>query len=442
MTVYLAWVLFAILAALAVARPWIGVVAYMGYVTLGPDSHYGFLIAPLLSTQRIIGAALIAGLLLNPPPPFRLTPSGKWAIRSLTAFVIVALASVVDSLYPEKSWWFWDHLWKIWLFVLLAVRLLDTPGKIQAAVWMIVFAQAFNAALVNNEYFGLGFSATAEAGRHALDNNTYGLSTLPPMAFAAALAIYCKPIWQRALAGAVLALEVHQMLLLDSRGGMASMVGMFLLGLILMPKRFDTLAGAAVVIALGLALAGPQVVKRFQSIFVEEKKLDESAQSRFQLWQAGWRIMNAYPVIGCGLFAGERLVPKFSPFKDEKEKAIHNLALDIGAGTGFTGIAFYLAFFGFGWWCAVKLLFLQRRLPTWAGTVALGTTVGLPAYWFGSMFSSSALIEAPYLMVTLAVCAFAVAKRRQYEFGEVVEDEARLPVVDDDAQSTLERRPW
>ncbi len=52
-----------------------------------------------------------------------------------------------------------------------------------------------------------------------------------------------------------------------------------------------------------------------------EKQLDESAQSRFHLWNAGFRIMNEYPFSAPGLFAGEKLVPKFSPFKDEKEKA-------------------------------------------------------------------------------------------------------------------------
>jgi hypothetical protein len=413
MTVYGMWALFAVLAAAAVFQPWIGVVAYMGYVTLGPDSHYGFMLAPLLSTQRIIGAAVFVGLLFNSLPPFRLTPLGRWSVWSLTGFILVAFASVVDSLYPEKSWWFWDHLWKIWLIVLLAVRLLDSPRKITAAIWMIVLAQGFNAVLVNREYFGMGFSITREAGRHALDNNTYGLSTLPPMAFAAALCIYCKPIWQRLLAGGILALEVHQMLLLDSRGGMASMLVMFALGLLLMPKRIDTMGGAAIVLALGLSLAGPQVVKRFESIFAGEKKLDESAQSRFHLWNAGFRIMNEYPFLGAGLFAGEKLVPKFSPFKDEKEKALHNLALDIGSGTGYFGLAFFIAFFVFGWLCAMKLLFLAKTLPTWAGTAGLGASCGLPSYWFGSMFSSSALIEAPYLAVAIVVCAYSIARSQR-----------------------------
>jgi len=433
MTVYLVWTLFAILAAAALARPWIGVAGYMAYVTLGPDTHYGQLIPSLLSTQRLLGAATLVGLLVQRPAPVRLAPAGAWAVRSLTAFLIVAGASAVDSLFPEKSWWFLNNFWKIWLVVVLAARLLDTPQKILATMWMIVLAQGFNAAVVNREYFYFGYSPTREAGRHFLDNNTYGLSTLPPMALAAALAIYCKPVWQRVVAGAVLALQVHQMLLLDSRGGMASMLGMFVLGFVLMPKRWDTLGGAALVAAVGLALAGPQVVKRFDSIFVKEEKRDESAMSRFELWNAGWRIMNEYPVIGAGVFAGERLVPKFSRFKNDKDKALHNLALDVGCGTGFLGLACYVAVFAFGWVSALRLVYLQRDLPPWAGTAGLGMAAGLPAYWFGSMFSSSALIEAPYFAVVLAACAYAVAVRQKQWCGEVLADEPQAAHETSDA---------
>ena len=441
MTAYAAWTLFALLAVAALRWPWIGVSAYMTYVTLGPDSHYGYLFPSALSTQRILGGAVFAGLLLNASPRFPLAPPAKWAARSLTAFMLVASASALDSLFPDKSWWFWDHFWKIWLVVLLAVRLLDTPAKVMATIWMIVLAQAYNALLVNREYFSLGYSVTREAGRHFLDNNTYGLSTLPPMALAAALAIYCRPVWQRALAGAILALQVHQMLLLDSRGGMTSMIGMFLIGFLLMPKRVDTLAGSAIVLVLGLSLAGPHVVQRFESIFAKEEKLDESAMSRYDLWAAGWQIMNDYPVLGAGVFAGERLVPKYTRFKEDKEKALHNLALDIGSGTGYLGLACYLAFFGFGWACAMKLVFLDQAPPAWAGAAGLGVAAGLPAYWFGSTFSSSALIEAPYFAVALAACAYSIARHRRDWQGMVIMEES-TPVGPADPSQPLERWSW
>jgi hypothetical protein len=58
----------------------------------------------------------------------------------------------------------------------------------------------------------------------------------------------------------------------------------------------------------------------------------------------------------------------------------------------------------------MKLLYFQRELPVWAGIVGLGAATGLPAYWFGSMFSSSALIEAPYFAVALAVAAYSMAR--------------------------------
>jgi hypothetical protein len=99
----------------------------------------------------MLGVAVLLGLLFSWPPPFRLTFAGRWAVRMLTAFLLVATASAFDSLFPEKSWWFMGRFWTIWLVVVLAARLLDAPPKIMTAVWMIVLAQGVNAAIVNRE---------------------------------------------------------------------------------------------------------------------------------------------------------------------------------------------------------------------------------------------------------------------------------------------------
>ncbi len=129
MTVYGMWALFAALAAAAASsKPWSASWIH-GLRHARPRFSLRLPAAPLLSTQRIIGARYARRLLFNPPPPFRLTPLGRWSIWSLTGFMLVASPSVVDSLYPRNPGGSWDHLWKIWLIVLLAVRLSIRRGR-------------------------------------------------------------------------------------------------------------------------------------------------------------------------------------------------------------------------------------------------------------------------------------------------------------------------
>jgi O-antigen ligase len=274
-----------------------------------------------------------------------------------------------------------------------------------------VLAQGWNALAVNGEYFQFGTSWTSINGRNSLDNNTYALSTLLPMSLAAALAIYTRNVLARGVLGMILGLQVHQVLLMNTRGGMLSLIVLFLLGCYFMPKRWDTMVGATLVLSAGLILAGPMVVKRFQSIFADETKRDESAESRFELWLAGWRIMCDYPVLGVGVFAGERMVPKYTQFSKDVDKALHNLFFDIGTGTGFLGVSSFLLFFYWSWQAARRIQ-AWKQAPEFAHVIALAVLAGLPAYWFGSMFSSSALIESPYIACALVVSVEAILVRR------------------------------
>ncbi len=61
MTVYGMWALFAALAAAAGLPPWIGVRGIHGLRHARPRFSLRLPAAPLLSTQRIIGAAVLVG---------------------------------------------------------------------------------------------------------------------------------------------------------------------------------------------------------------------------------------------------------------------------------------------------------------------------------------------------------------------------------------------
>ena len=418
--------IFGILALGSTVEPWLGVAGYFAYVVLGYDSTQDGVYFTNMGMQKLLAGGAVMGLLLNGGKGLQpLTPAGRWAMGTSTLFALWALISAFNSQFPGKSWWFMQYYWTIWLMGCFAMPLISTPRRVTWAAWALVLAAGYNAAIVNIDYIHHGYSTIRDNGRTPLDNNTYGVSTLPLMALAAAFAACGRQLIFRFLAGGILALQVHQMLLMDSRGGLVAMIALFGIGLLLMPKTPLNVGGALFVAAAGLAFSGQSVVERFNTIFATTNERDESAESRFLLWETGRRIMIDYPLLGVGVFGGERMVPKYrEEFKDDKEKALHNLFYDIGTGTGFVGAGLYVASFAIPLWMAWTGYRRRPRPPQWAAAIYLAALCGIPAYWLASMFSSSALIESCYALAALAVAAASVDSRQRGDIERFAADAA------------------
>ncbi len=109
-------------------------------------------------------------------------------------------------------------------------------------------------------------------------------------------------------------------------------------------------------------------------------------------------------------------------------KALHNLFFEVGTGTGVPALLAYLGFFWLTWFLHYRSFAYQASWPDWYRFVNLAMFCGIPGYWAASMFSSGALIEAPYVLVAMGIVAHVLL---QQEISAATENQNELLEIAD-----------
>ncbi len=422
-------------------RPWVGLIGFYGWVILEPQWNWRWSIPADFQFQKYIAAATLAGWVLTGCKVPPLATSSKLAIACLAGFLLLGFVSATQSIDPKLSEFYMSNMWKIVLMAILAVVLIDSPKKVWIAIAVCCFAQGYSALRINEQYFQDGFSLYAYRpwGTKG-DNNLYSNLTLPLIACSIAICIFTDKRWVRYLTGSIAILQIHQIMLLQSRGAMLAALGMAAVIAWVMPKNTFTIRSTVIAIIATLALAGPSVVEEFSSSFQAKGERDSSAESRFYLWKAGFQITLDYPLLGVGPYAGQRLVPEYyEGGLSASTKGLHNLFFDISTGFGLPAAFLYFAFLAMPWF---QMVSLRRRFgglqnaPPWLGASMLAVIAGLPGYIAGSMFSTGALSESPYVLASIGLATASIFAHDNWEeptdsmsTGEDWDEKGRQPAA-------------
>lgn len=425
--------LLAIICLAALIYPHIGAIGYLGFVILMPEWNWRWSLPQDFQYQKFIVAATLIGFVLNGLRGNPVTGPARNAFLCLAAFLGLAYVSAANSIDTFLSNFYMDILWKIVLMSFLTYRLVNTPGRLVACLWVITLAQGYNAFRINEQYFQDGISLYAHRPwGNVGDNNLYSNFTVPLIAMSGALVVYSRRWWQKCLAGVIFILQMHQIMLMESRGAMMGCLLLAVVFVYLMPKNTFTVGSLVIALVAGAGLAGPPVVREFTSSFKDEGERDSSADSRFKLWRAGARITMDHPLLGVGPYAGQRLVPRYAPEFAGERKGLHNLIFEISTGCGIPATLLYVAYFVIPMLLGFR--FLWRRytdIPDWAAATFLTAAAGLAGYWLSSMFSSGALMESSYVIAALGLSASVVLQRawqEEYDDDDFdYDDEEPLP---------------
>ncbi len=397
-------------------RPWAGLILFYSFVVLEPTWNWRWAINTTFPYQKYMAGCILLGLFLNGCRRSKVTGPTYYALACLVGFVGIAYLSTLQTLNLQFSLEYMGYIWKIVLMAVLTVWLIDSPKKLLILIWMVIVCQGYNAYQINLQYFQDGYCRYSVNGWGSKgDNNLYSIFTVPVMALAAAMAVYGRDVWQRTGAAAVMVMQMHVLMLLESRGTMIGGLVLAFIFAVIVPKteRVWRLIGIAAL--AGALLAGPSVVSEFSSAFSSDETRDSSADSRFLVWKAGAIITRDNPFIGVGPNAGRFLVPQYVPSESTREhKALHNLLFEISTGVGIPGTLLYLAFYGLIFWeCLMLLRRKYHDLPDWAAASCLAVICGVPGYWAASMFSSGAVLESSYLLVSIGGAALMIHQRQE-----------------------------
>lgn len=406
-------------AFVALLRPSVGVIAFYGFYLLQPEWNWRW--TPLQSFtnyQDLLAISTLLGTLLNFGSGNVFTKSSTAAYSSLAGFLALAYVSYIQSINPTASWIYLNIIWKGILMAFLAAYHLDTPRRLCAMLWTISLAQGYNAYQINLQYFEDGYSLFARMaswGMHG-DNNIYTNTTIPILACSAALMVYARRSWQKCLAASVALLQVHQIMLLESRGGMLGAIVTIGVFYSFMPKSPRVVAIGIATFIVGAVLAGPPVIEEFASAFRSRGELDSSALSRFDLWKAGWQITFENPLLGVGPNAGRYLVPNYVVVLGTA-KDLHNIFFEVSCGCGIPAAVLFVSHFAIVWF---GLFRLYRRTKTadelhHVRCAALAGIAGIPGLLVANMFSGGAMIETNYLLAAIGAAAICVGHRLQPE---------------------------
>ncbi len=402
----------------AIIRPWIGVVGYLGFAILNPQFLWRYSLPQDQDFQKFIVGATFIGLVFSGFKGNNIRGAPAWGLASLVAYLVWAWITAQFTIHEGDTTFYMSTIWKIVLMTCIGVLLIDTPKKVVTLMWVLVVAQGWNAWEINLQYFQSGFSWAARNGWGNLDNNTYSIFTVPIMGLSLGLAFYSVKLWARILAGFIFILQMHEIMLLESRGCMIGALAMAAVGVLYVHKNSWTISTIITSTILGSALAGPSVIKEFSSSFNKGEELDSSADSRYKLWKAGIEITKDNPILGVGPNAGRRLVPRYyEGGLSASNKALHNLFLDVSCGSGIPGLILYAGYFS-AIWLAVRKFWKSNKhtMEPWAKAAIFSVLCGVPGYVVSSMFSSGALIESSYIMMVGGAAALLIQKKRSTEY--------------------------
>jgi probable O-glycosylation ligase (exosortase A-associated) len=238
-------------------------------------------------------------------------------------------------------------------------------------------------------------------GYGGLDNNGAALMLAMGVPLAMSAWEASTKIWRWAFIAAI-PLLLHAVMMSYSRGAMVSLL--VVTPFLILRSRKRLMFGVILVALIATVpyLAGREIRQRFFS--VQEYTVDESAQSRFDSWDAAFKIANDYPIFGVGIRNSNLLT--YSYGADIEGRAIHSQYLQTMADSGYVGLALYLVALASVWVSMMRTRSFLRKSDhpdaPFARSLLSGVEGAMVVFCFGGSFLSLEVFELPYLVALMA----------------------------------------
>ena len=395
-------------AAIALVRPFVGLLVYVAFSILKPDALWFWAVQPG-NYSRIVAIAVLVGWSLRLFGEWRFE-RGRGVVLALGGYCLWATLSALFAFDEPLAWGFVWALARIALPFLMGMTLIDSIAKLKQLAWVIVLSEGFLALQFNRDYYA-GLDTLHQFGFATLDNNSVAIGLVTCVALAFFLGLKSERWWQTGVAWGAALLMAHAVLFSLSRGGMMALGVTGAATFVLLDKRlkhFGIFVAAALVM---LRLAGPEVRSRFFTTFAADEVRDASAASRTQLWTDCWDTMLEHPVLGVGPDNWPVVAPSYG-WPPGKEG--HTLWLQIGAELGVPGLALLAAFYGL---CVARLWPIARgRVAVsdpWLRHLAQMVIASLVGFAVAAQFVSLEALETPYYVALIGAGALKLIATRE-----------------------------
>lgn len=396
-------------AVFSLFRPFYGLLIYIAFSILRPESLWHWSVPPG-NYSRIIAIALLLGWAFNGFGSWKLG-HGQKILWCFVGFWLWALFSTLfGAIFPDRGFTYLEAMAKILLPFIVGVSIVENVQQIQQLAWTIAASVTYVALELNQSYYA-GFNVLQEAGFSGMDNNCMAIQFVTAVGLLFFLGFAATSWWQKTFAIVGVGLLLNAIMFSFSRGGLLSLIVTGGVAFVLIPKRPIHYMVFAVAVAVGVRLAGKEVLARFATTFADQETRDFAAESRLQLWGHCWQLMQRHPIFGVG--PDHFGYYAYTDFGWPLGKEAHSLWFQTGAELGFVGVGLLLAFY----LLSIKYLWPLTREMSWTARPELRNyarmvIASLAGFMMSSQFVSLEGLELPYYVAMLGACILKLAEQR------------------------------
>lgn len=402
-------------------------VSYLVYYFAPPQFHWWGRVIPDLRFSLTASAVVWLSVLLH---QHQLEEVKRERNVALPWYVLYAMNTTLVTTWATKravSWIYSLIVWKLLILYLMIPTVVRTPPLFD------VFARAM---VVGGTWWGYKAweNPDRSGGRLAIiiggpdskrDNGAAGV-LLTVIPFAVLYTLTEKGKSRKLVGAACTAFIVNVFILCNSRGATLGLIAGGVAALVFAGRgRRLKLIGTAIggVLAV-LILADPEFIMRQQTT---ANPRDGSAQSRLELWAAGLRMIQDYP-LGAGGYGYHLLSAQYAPEvlaeTDSDARSAHNTYIQMTAEWGLHGTLLFVCFI----LSTARMLHAVRRRARgndWYHYRSLALEVGLVSILTAALFSNHVYTEA---IVWLCALSFALYRIQATELAGAADKEKIVTV--------------
>ncbi|RMF08983.1 MAG: putative O-glycosylation ligase, exosortase A system-associated [Alphaproteobacteria bacterium] len=384
----------------AVAKPHVGVlvwswISYMNphRLTYGMAYNFNFL--------DYVAAVTFVGLLFTRE---RKTLPNHPIVYLLIAYFVWVTITSLFAVYQELAWAKWIKFFKIILFTFITMMLMQSRGRMEALIWVIVLSLGFFTSKggLFTILTGGAHRVWGPPGTAYTDNNEFALATVMLIPLLRYLQTQTENKLLRWTLFGMIFLSMFAIFGTQSRGGLVAIAAMLIF---LIYKARKLMFG---MFALGLAVIIGYFVMpeswRERMATIQNYEQDASARGRLDMWKFAIDVANDSPIVGGGfdVFYHEGYRAAYLP-EGVEGRAAHSIYFEVLGEHGYVGlILFFLigitAFFTCG--AIVDRCKIHDELR-WARELAAMLQVSIVGYASAGAFLTIATFDLYYHLVAI-----------------------------------------
>lgn len=398
-------VVLAVVLAVSLFRPWIGVMAWTMTSLGSPHHQFGYASRDWPVAMGIAICTML-GLLMTRQRQNPLVGFGPW---TLLLFVIWICITLPASIYFDESYPLWERSMKIFLMLFVSMALITDVKKLHVFIWINVVSIAYYG--VKGGVFTLttgGNYRVWGTGGFIEGNNELAVALVTIVPLMRYLQLRMVRKWAIHTMSASMLLCIVAAVGTQSRGALIALAALGAFFWIKSPNKIGWGVALTTLVVAGLALMPEQWWERMGTIKSYEE--DGSALGRINAWWVAWNLAKDKILGGGFMIYNPGVFARYAPVPDDVHAA-HSIYFQIMGEHGFVGLALFLAIGASTWFAARRLAKLAKKTPSlkWAKDLAPMIQVSLIAFASGGAFLSLAYFDLPYNVMAIVVLAVRFA---------------------------------